>query len=156
MIEENIVFEKEKTCCFTGHRVLKNNFNIKNLENAIESAIKKGYKTFLTGMAIGFDLKVCETLFKYKNIEIVACIPCKNQDVFFNKKQKLQYNNCLKNVDKVIYLNDAYVDGCMQQRNRFMVDNSSLVIAYYYSPVGGTYYTVNYAERKEKNIIFIE
>lgn len=158
MIESEILFEKEKTCCFTGHRVLKNNFNEEKLKKIIETAIEKGYKTFLTGMAIGFDLKACETLLNYKEkgIEIVACIPCKGQEALFNKKQKQQYNNCLKNVDKKIYLNESYFEGCMQQRNRFMVDNSSLVIAYYYSAQGGTYHTVNYAERKKREIIFIE
>ena len=82
-------------------------------------------------------------------------MPCKNQDQGYSKEDKIRYQNLLKKASKVIYLGDEYVNGCMQIRNRFMVDNSSLIIAYMYAERGGTLYTVNYAKKKEKDIIFI-
>ena len=123
MIESEILFNKEKTCCFTGHRILKRNFDIKILEKEIENAISRGFTTFLTGMAIGFDLKACETLIKYKEkgIEVIACIPCKNQDALFNKKQKQLYNKCLKNVDKKIYLNEEIGEDIPQGKSHYLI-----------------------------------
>lgn len=150
-------FDLFTTCCFTGHRVLKKDFNVENLEKVIEKVIKNGYKTFLVGMAVGFDTVVFETLLKYKkqNIDIIACVPCKNQNKYFTKKQNEKYNELLLSADKVVYISDEYYDGCMQKRNRYMVDNSSILIAYLYSNMGGTKYTVNYAEKNGKTIIYI-
>lgn len=150
-------FELQSTCCFTGHRVLKKDFDDNRLDEVIEKLIKNGYKTFLVGMAIGFDLKVFERLlnFKNKNIDIIACVPCKDQDKFFNKTQKELYKNALENADKIVCLEESYTDDCMLKRNRYMVDNSSILVAYMYAKIGGTIYTVNYAKKKEKNIIFV-
>lgn len=150
-------FDIKTTCCFTGHRVLKKDFNVDRVKEIVEKLINNGYKTFLVGMAIGFDLKVFEILqdFKNKNIDVIACVPCKDQDKFYNKTQKEEYKEALKNADKIVYLSDEYFDGCMQQRNRYMVDNSSILIAYMYAKIGGTIYTINYAKKKEKNIIYV-
>ena len=112
-------FDLSTTCCFTGHRVLKKDFNDQAVSEIIDKLIENGYRTFLVGMAIGFDLKVFEILQTKKkfNIDVIACVPCKDQDKFFNKNQKEQYKNAIDNADKVIYLSEEYYDGCMQKRN---------------------------------------
>ncbi len=150
-------FDLSTTCCFTGHRVLKKDFDDQVVSNIIDKLIENGYRTFLVGMAIGFDLKVFEILQTKKkfNIDVIACVPCVGQDKFFNKNQKEQYKNAIESADKVIYLSDEYFDGCMQKRNCYMVDNSSIVVAYMYANIGGTKHCVNYAKKKDKNIIFI-
>ena len=150
-------FDLLTTCCFTGHRVIKKDFDIENLEKIIKKVIKNGYKTFLVGMALGFDTLVFQTLLNFKqyNIDIIACVPCKEQNKYFNKDQKTTYRELIEKADKVVYVSDEYFDGCMQKRNRYMVDNSSILIAYLYSNMGGTKYTVNYAEKQGKNIIYI-
>lgn len=150
-------FDILTTCSFTGHRILKKDFNSEKLFNVIEKIIERGYKTFLVGMAWGFDLKVFETLlnFKNKNIDIIACVPCENQEYYFKNSEKEKYLEYLKKADKVVYVSDKYFDGCMQKRNRYMVDNSSILVAYLYSNMGGTKNTVSYAQKQGKNIIYI-
>ena len=150
-------FDILTTCSFTGHRILKKDFDNKKLFNVIEKIIENGYKTFLVGMAWGFDLKVFETLlnFKNKNIDIIACVPCENQECYFKNSEKEKYLEYLKKADKVVYVSDKYFDGCMQKRNRYMVDNSSILIAYLYSNMGGTKNAVSYAQKQGKNIIYI-
>lgn len=151
-------FDINSTCCFTGHRVLRKDFDITALEEAVNEAINGGYKTFLTGMANGFD-RVCASVLtnlkNEKNVEIIACVPCRDQDKFFTQKQKEEYDYFLKNADEVIYLSDEYYNGCMQVRNRYMVDNSSLVIAYSKTNFGGTFYTVSYAIKNNKKLVYI-
>ena len=150
-------FDELTTCYFTVHIIIKKDFNVKILEDIIESLIDKGYRTFLIGMAWGFDLIVFETLLskKNKNIDIIACVPCKNQERYFNNKNKEKYFNLLKKADKIVYVSEEYFDGCMQKRNRYMIDNSSVLVAYLYSNLGGTKNAVNYALKQNKEIIYV-
>ena len=150
-------FDLSTTCCFTGHRVLKRDFSDEKVSEVIDKLIKNGYKTFLVGMAIGFDLKVFEILQTKKkfNIDVIACVPCKNQDKLWTCKQKEQYKTAIEKADKVVFISEEYFDGCMQKRNMYMVDNSSIVVAYMYAEIGGTKHCVNYAKKKNKNVIFI-
>ena len=150
-------FDILTTCSFTGHRIIKKDFNSEKLFNVIEKIIESGYRTFLVGMAWGFDLKVFETLlnFKNKNIDIIACVPCENQERYFKNSEKEKYLEYLKKADKVVYVSDKYFDGCMQKRNRYIVDNSSILVAYLYSNMGGTKNAVSYAQKQGKNIIYI-
>ncbi len=153
----NININKEKTCSFTGHRILKKDINIETIDNIVDMLISQGYDTFLVGMALGFDLLCFERLLlkKDKNIKIIACMPCKGQEERYSLKEKQRYLNLLQNADEKVYMFEEYENGCMFVRNRFMVDNSSVIIAYYYKKSGGTYYTVNYAEKLRKKIIYI-
>ncbi len=151
-------FNENTTCCFSGHRILKKDFSIIQTEEEIKKLLNKGYVTFLIGMAKGYDLeclKILIELRKTNNLEIIACIPCENQSEKLNEKDKEEYNALLKQVDKKIYISKLYKNGCMQQRNRFMVDNSSTLIVYKYVDKGGTYYTENYAKKKNINIIYV-
>ena len=150
-------FDLSTTCCFTGHRVLKRDFSDEKVSEVIDKLINNGYKTFLVGMAIGFDLKVFEILQTKKkfNIDVIACVPCKEQDKLWNSKQKEQYKIAIEQADKVVFISEEYFDGCMQKRNMYMVDNSSIVVAYMYAEIGGTKHCVNYAKKKNKNVIFI-
>lgn len=148
-------FDKETTCSFTGHRILKKDFSEEKLYCFIENIIKKGYKTFLSGMAIGFDTECFECLIKLKekyNIDVIACVPCKNQAEKFNIKDREKYYYLLKKADKIIILYNEYNEKCMSERNKYMVDNSSLLIAYLYVSKGGTYSTVKYALKKGKKV----
>ena len=49
-----------------------------------------------------------------------------------------------------------YTDECMKERDRFMVDNSSVCISYLYKSTGGAYYTTKYAVEKEIEIIYVK
>ena len=107
-------------------------------------------------MARGFDLiaaqAVCELKEVYPNIKLVACIPCPSQDGKFTAEEKEKYQYVLSKCDSKILLSDHYFNGCMLMRNRFLVDNSSMLIAYLRQKRGGTFYTVKYAEEKGKKI----
>ena len=152
-------FDLKTTVSFTGHRVLRNDFNVDNLNEVINNLLIKGFRTFLVGMAMGFDLKCAEVLLEKKkefNIDVIACIPCKNQDKFFKNEEKDRYQEYLKKVDKIVCFSDEYENGCMQIRNRYMVDNSSVLVAYLKYFKGGALYTVNYAKKQNKEIIYID
>ena len=149
----------EKTCAFTGHRQVEDNFDVARFEQVLSAYIEEGYTTFLCGMAIGFDTIAAELVLKLKNvypeIKLIACIPCEGQSKYFSPAEKVRYKNVLNSCDEVKILSDRYYKGCMQARDRYMVDNCHLLIAYKRVNSGGTYYTLNYALSLNKRICLI-
>ena len=153
---------KYKTCSFTGHRILpKENLNriTEKTKNEIERLIGIGVENFISGGAIGFDTLcgklVLELKENYKNIRLIMALPCLNQDKYWSDKQKAEYKNMLEQADKIIYVSKDYHNGCMLNRNRYMVDNSTYIISYCTKAFGGTYYTTKYALDNKKNVIHI-
>ena len=61
----------------------------------------------------------------------------------------------LGQADEVRVLSSEYTQTCMLDRNRYMVDNSSILIHYLRSNRGGTKYTVNYAITKNVQLVGI-
>ena len=144
-------------CALTGHRVLGKDFPRGALEEDLKKLILQGADTFYCGMALGFDLLCCEILVSLKTewpVKIVACVPCADQSARYPYEMRRLYEELLEECDEKIVLHEHYEEGCMFERNRRMVDECDLVFAYLYAKRGGTYYTVRYAEKKDKRIIF--
>lgn len=153
-----LVINPNKTASFTGHRILAKDFNKDKLYTEIKRLINTDYDTFLVGMAIGFDTECFKALLEFRkvmNIRIIACIPCLNQSERFNKDQKEEYENLLNLADDKIAIVKEYTPTCMKKRNQFMIDYSSVVIAYLRHDKSGTSSTVNYAVKTNKKVIFI-
>ena len=157
--------------CFTGHRPQKlpwgfneNDERFLNMKNRtrveIENAIKKGYHTFLCGMALVFDMMCAELVLelkkKYPHIKLIGAIPCKNQSSRWNQAQKDRYDKLIKQLDNTRCIYDTYEDGCMQERNQYMINNSSLVIALYNGLGGGTKSTIDYAKKQGKEVVVVK
>ena len=153
-------YDIEKAVCFTGHRELKEDLNISVLDETIENLIARRFEVFLCGMAVGFDLLCFERVLllkeKYEDIKILACVPCPLQVSKYGEKEKERYYDLLKKADEVILISPQFTPYCMKERDRFMVDNSSVCVSYLYKSTGGTYYTTRYAKEKGKEIIYIK
>ena len=50
-------------------------------------------------------------------------------------------------------LSESYTPSCMAVRNRFMVDNSNVLVACYDGMSGGTWNTIKYAQKKDIEVI---
>lgn len=159
---KEVISLKEKTCCFTGHRMVPNNEKdilTEKTAGIIEQLINKGYERFVTGGAIGFDMlsaiSVLAMKKKYPHIKLILCIPCKGQELKWNSVQQMYYNYIMENSDEVEILNEKYVTGCMHQRNRRMVELSSVCVAYLTRNFGGTKATLDYAKDSGLQIIYV-
>lgn len=148
-----------KICAFSGHRNLKAlDFDNALLDRVVLNLIKTGTTDFLCGMAYGFDLTAAETVLLYKkdyDIKLTACLPCANQKDTFSKNNKQKYDNVLSLCDEIITLSPSYYRGCMHERDRYMVNNSDVLVCFLRKNSGGTFYTVNYARKLGKKIIEI-
>ena len=151
-----ILINPAKTVSFSGHRILNKDVSEIKLKEQIEGLINQNYDTFLVGMALGFDT-LCfhelEKLKEKKNIKIVACVPCPEQADRFSEWQRKEYFRMLDMADKIVVISQKYSSTCMQKRNEFMVDNSSILVCYKRRESGGTANTVNYAKKTNKMII---
>ena len=155
---KEIFINKARACAITGHRAVSNTLDIDKLKSVFLTLIDGGYDTFLVGMAIGFDticFGVLEQIRKENKIQIIACVPCKTQSYKYNRKQKEEYDRMLSVADEVLLISEEYSSTCMQKRNKFMVDNSSVVVAYLNRDYGGTANTVKYANYKGISVIKI-
>ncbi len=161
-----------RNCCCTGHRPKgfpfkygidkhKHTVYLLTLEEKIELAITEyGITNFISGMALGVDMDFAETVLKLRNkypITLECAIPCPNQTLKWNDKDKLRYDSILKRADETNFISERYTPECMLKRNRYMVDKSELVIAVFNGiQKGGTWYTINYAKKENKYIEIIE
>ena len=153
---------KMKTCCFTGHRIIPRSDEEKlkkDLYNTIFRLISEGYDEFICGGARGFDtlcgISVLAAKNKYPHIKLRLIIPCADQDNSWNEHDKLLYRYLLERADSKEVLHESYVRGCMHERNRKMVDASSVCIAYLKKDFGGTKFTVDYARKNKVEIILL-
>lgn len=146
---------KDVTCCFTGHRDM-GEVEIKDLHKIlsekIAKLIKSGYRCFLSGGALGFDIEAASVVLHmkslYPSIKLIMVLPCKNQAKSWQEKDVDRYNKIISQADERIYTSETMSRGCYHIRNKYLVDHSSCCIAYQTKQSGGTAYTVKYAENK--------
>lgn len=146
-------------CAVTGHRVLSSDFSKEELRAALRALAAAGVRTFLCGMALGFDLLCAEEVLLLREelpVRLVACIPCADQAARYPKSARERYERILDRCDERAVLHERYCDGCMFERNRYMVDRADLLLAYFTGRRGGTKYTVGYAEKRGIPVYLIE
>lgn len=153
--------EREKTCCFSGHRPERLPWGPSEgnprcaalkarLRLAVEQAYGRGIRHFICGMARGCDFYFAEAVLALRqqmgDITLEAAIPCSTQARGWPEADQRRYQALLAACDWETLVQEQYTRGCMQRRNRYMVDHSGLLIAVYDgSPAGGTFSTICYA-----------
>lgn len=161
-----------KTCCCTGHRPKgfpfqygvdkqKQSAYLQELEQKIELAITEyGITSFISGMALGVDLDFAEIVLKLQHkypVTLECAIPCPNQTFKWNDRDIFRYEKIKKQADKITLVSETYTPQCMLKRNRYMVDQSDLIIAVFNGIFkGGTWYTIDYAKKRNKLIEIID
>ncbi|MBQ8780088.1 MAG: DUF1273 family protein [Oscillospiraceae bacterium] len=166
-------FDKAKTVCFTGHRpeklpgggaddALVTKVIKSMLCKHIIDSINEGYDCFITGMARGIDLWAGELVlserqrFPSKDIKLFAAIPHVGHGAGLKGYEKWTYGNIMQKANGHIYLNERYTRSCMLERNEFMVNHSSRLIAAVDSYASGTGQTVRLAQKQGLDIKLID
>jgi len=149
-----------KTCCFTGHRIIKITPElVQRLKDTITKLIERDVTDFYNGGAIGFDMLCAETVIElkaeYPDIKLHLLLPCPPEDQVkgWNKAQIARYNEILQAADSVTVLSEHYTDDCMKQRNERLVELSDCCICYCTNPRSGTGQTVRMAREKGIDVI---
>ena len=160
-ILNDLKFDRTVSAAFTGHRFYdfsQREFIQERLTSAISEAYDHGIRNFISGFALGIDLMAAQLVQSLKcnlpGISLTAAIPFEGQAERYNIYDKRVYRRLLELADKVIVLSDCYYPRCFLDRDEFMVENASYLIAYYDGrEKGGTYYTVKKARARGIPII---
>ncbi|NCB62750.1 MAG: DUF1273 family protein [Clostridia bacterium] len=162
---------REVSCCFTGHRPDKlpwgedetdpHCLDLKErIRQELDQAYEKGFRHFICGMARGADLYFGEAVLDLKTrrsgVTLEAAIPCEEQAAHWPERERNRYFRLIASCDYETMVQHRYSAGCMQRRNRYMVDQSSLLIAAYDGMLGGTMYTLTYAMRNKVEVVIID
>lgn len=153
--------EREMTVCFTGHRNIPGEDRtalIERTDRTLRALGSRGYRTFISGGAVGFDqLAACRVVLLrsyYPDAKLVLALPCRNQTERWTRIEDLKlYKYLLGAANDVVYLSEWYDDGCMRRRNQYMVDHASLCVAYCTKSRGGTAMTLGMARTAGLGII---
>lgn len=160
-------------CAFTGHRPVKFDFGyneadarcqaiIKQIGIEIEQLVKRGVKSFISGMALGVDTWAAEAVLAMKRtdpyIKLYCAVPCKGQESKWSAESQRRYRRILEQADRTIVLADRYTPGCMEARDRWMVDRAGVILAVLRKDLqqSGTGLTVSYARECGRDIIVID
>ncbi len=149
----------EKSCSFTGHRDIPSCL-YDEIRKAVKAEIKRlyslGVRHFIAGGALGFDTICAEAVLDMKEslegITLTLAVPCKNHDARWSETDKIIFSEILAKADETVYVSEAYTKFCMFKRNRYMVDNSLYCISFCTRKSGGSYYTVTYAHRLNREV----
>ena len=159
---------KHSACSFTGHRPGKLPWGMneadprcqnlkKRLWDAVEGAYQEGIRHFICGMALGCDLFFAEEVLRLRQmhpeVTLEAAIPCLTQADGWPAVQQRRYRAIVEQCDFETVVQEKYSSTCMQRRDRYMVDHSSMLIAVFDGLPGGTCYTVQYAIEQGINVV---
>ncbi|MBQ2036666.1 MAG: DUF1273 family protein, partial [Alistipes sp.] len=114
------------------------------------SLYERGYRRFLTGMAWGFDLAAAQVVISLKNslpgIELIAVEPYPTFRKLFHGADAELYDKVKGSADLTIAVGERGEKMDYIRRNDFLVENSSIVIAWWSgTKSGGTAYTIRKA-----------
>lgn len=158
-------------CCVTGNRPkgfpfirkngeLKFNSYLDILNHEIDELIGAGIDHFISGFADGADIDfavcVSEKTKKCRGLIFEAALPYPKDINKIYEEHGKSFVELKSTVTDVTEVSDHYFRGCMQKRNRYMVDKSDIVLAIWNGEkIGGTWYTINYALKKGKTVKYI-
>ena len=144
-----------KACCGFGHRYVFENL-ISKLDNAVEEAITQGCELFYTGAMGDFDSLFSSAVRSakkvYPHIKLIGVKPYLTNDINTDK----DYYTAL--YDDIIIpdeLAGIHPKAAIKARNRWIIDNSDIVLIYTVRNFGGAYEAKRFAERNGKRLIKI-
>ncbi|MFI3280464.1 MAG: SLOG family protein [Rikenellaceae bacterium] len=157
-----MVDTRSSTVAFSGNRLLEAPRGVLVLTDQIEALIREhlsailielyklGYRSFLSGGALGFDMLAAEEVVllrdKYIDVSLTIVVPFEGQDAKYPKSEKVRYSKIIAAADATVLISEnGYSNMAYHQRNDYLVRNSSMLIAYSNGRGGGTASTLNRA-----------
>ncbi|MDE6070127.1 MAG: DUF1273 domain-containing protein [Alistipes sp.] len=140
---------------FTGHRTYDGRAD-EALRQTVVACHARGVRTFLSGMAVGFDLAAAEAVLACRDelpgLRLVAVVPFEGQQARFSALDRARFDRVLAAADETIVLSPVYHRGVYTVRNDFLVAHAAHLIAWFDGSPGGTHYTVRRAARFGRRI----
>ena len=161
-----------KSCAFSGHRPRKFPWKYDETDSrcvALKAVLMEqikllndaGVTQFLSGMAEAADtwsaLSVLALREKNPALKLHCILPCREQADKWSVSSRDLYRSILERADSIVYVSREYHKNCMLERNRFLVEHASTLLAVYNGERrGGTAATMRYAQKIGREIIVID
>ena len=165
MEDDPAILTSLRSVCFTGHRDLPPRRSaayrqlVSNTEAAIRRAFDQGARRFYCGGAEGFDLLAGKLVLldreRHLDIHLVLLLPYTGFGERFSPEDRAELRRQLKAAEEVVFLSNHYYSGCMALRNRQLVEDADLCIAYLTRTPSGTAQTVGFAREKGIEVIYV-
>ena len=137
-----LMMNKQNTACFTGHRHLPTeriDEIIKKIDHVIAILHRAGYRYFVCGGALGFDMlaeqRILHAAEQGLDVKLVLALPCRDQTLNWNGVDGVdmirEYQRIKGLASAIYYIENFYTSDCMKRRNASMVEISSFCTAYY-------------------------
>ena len=140
--------DPQRTVCFSGYRIGKMPGAAEGCDPAevqkvvqkrctwiVERLCERGYDTFVSGMATGFDLWAAEAVLSVRrvrpDIRLLAFVPYREQARAYDPVSQRSYTEILSQADYVHCLSERYTRSCCLDRNVAMLDHSTVLVCYY-------------------------
>jgi len=153
------MFDTNRSVCFTGHREVFHTDIAARLDALLSQLINKGYRYFRAGGALGFDTEAAQSVLRlqknHPQIKLILVLPYPAQSEKWSAEQREVYENIKTRAEKIMYTSENYTRGCFHARNRRLVDEAAVCVAYLVKQEGGTAYTVGYSHKKGIEVINI-
>lgn len=162
--------DESVVCAFTGNRPSKLPWGTnerdprcvaikKKIADEIARQYALGKRLFVCGMALGADTYFAEEAIKFRethpDVMLEAAVPFAGQSGGWLVNDRIRYDELIEACDCVTVVCRAPSRWAPLERNEYMVNKSSVIIALSYSSSGGTAYTLSAAKRKNREIITI-
>ena len=129
-----MIADRRTSVAFTGHRTYRG-AAADALRRTVGELYARGFRTFLSGMAVGFDLAAAEAVLELRErvpgVRLVAAVPFRGQEMRFSPADRERFRRVLAEADSVEVLAPAYHRGCYAVRNDFLVYNARVLVAWY-------------------------
>ena len=145
---------KNIVCCGFGHRLIFSNIQ-EELYRTLERLIcEENVRTFLVGEQGEFDALFAKTVLrlkeKHSGLRLFLILP------YFSNRLNENKSLYEKKYDEVIIpeaVEGRHYKNASVFKNRWMIDQSDVIISYVHRDFGGAFSAVSYAKRKNKRII---
>ena len=154
-----------RSVCFTGHRDLPPRLSaayrqlVGATRTAVCDAFARGARRFYCGGAEGFDLLAGKLVLleqeRHLDIQLVLLLPYTGFGEGFDEADRAELQRQKKAAEEVVYLSNHYFPGCMAIRNRQLVEDADLCIAYLTHAPSGTAQTVGFAREKGIEVVYV-
>ncbi len=133
----------------------------KSISKLLDEIISKtDYVYFLNGLSIGYDLYVSQEILKIRNhnkkILLEAVLPYEEQSKNWNEKTRNDYYEIIEKSDVDTLLQKYYSADCFKNRNKYMIDNSQVLIAIWNKKNNHLSHAIRYANSKGKPVNIID
>ena len=155
-IATHLESHKPHAVAFTGRRTYAGEAD-EELSMVVCDLCERGFTRFLCGMSWGFDLAaarvVMECRKRYPSVELVAVEPFAEFRMMFSGEDAVLYDEVLAAANERVVAGEndklAYM-----RRNDFLVDNASVIVAWWEgNKRGGTAYTIRRARKRRVEVI---